>query len=205
MQALVDHPAVVPVVAFLTDHAVVVPALLALAVASVVLAGPLARRLGSGGPAAALLLLACSAPFAMTLPPSSVGVTEDAVRVCDTALRPLGQWGRGGEELANVLLTAPAGLLLVALLPRGAAALALLVAAGFPLLVEGVQFAVPALGRSCEVTDVVLNLLGLAVGAGLGLVLRPMVAAAPHRSALRRGRPAPGPRPSASPGTSARP
>ncbi|WP_380165715.1 VanZ family protein [Jannaschia sp. R86511] len=205
MQALVDHPVVVPVVAFLRDHAVVVPALLVLAVASVVLAGPVARRLGSGRPAAALLLLACSAPFAMTLPPSSVEVAPDAVAGCVTTLRRLGEWGRGGEELANVLLTLPAGLLLVALLPRAAVAPGLALAACFPLLVEGVQYAVPALGRSCEVTDVVLNLLGIAVGALLGLAARPVVAAARRRRGLRRGRPAPGPHPSASPGTSARP
>ncbi|MGJ7442241.1 VanZ family protein [Aquipuribacter sp. MA13-6] len=206
MHAPADLPAVVPVVAFLTDHVVVLPALLVLAVGSVVLSGPLSRRLGSGRSAAALLSFACTAPFAMTLPPSAVDVPPDAVRDCVTALRPLGQWGRGGEELANVLLTLPAGLLLVVLLPRGpVAGAALAAAAGFPLLVEGVQYAVPALGRSCEATDVLLNLVGLVVGAVLGLALRPLVHAAGRRRALRGAPPAPGPLPSASPGTSARP
>ncbi len=198
-------PVVVPVVAFLTDHVVVVPALLVLAVGSLVLAGPLGRRLGSGRLATALLLFACTAPFAMTLPPSSVVMDPDAVRDCVMVLRPLGRWGRGGEELANVLLTLPAGLLLVALLPRAAATIALLLAAGFPFLVEGVQYAVPALGRSCEVTDVLLNLVGLVVGAVLGLLLRPLVRAARRRRAVRGAPPAPGPHPTASPGTSARP
>lgn len=203
MQALVEVPAVVPVVVFLTDHAAVAPALAVLTVVSLVLAGPLSRRISSGRSAAALLLLACTAPFAMTLPPSALD--RDATRGCVTTLRPLGEWGRGGEELANVLLTLPAGLLLVARLPRGAAALALLLAGGFPFLVEGVQYAVPELGRTCEVTDVLLNLLGLAVGAVLGLLLRPLVHAGRRRRAVRGAPPAPGPLPSASPGTSARP
>jgi len=205
VHALVDLPAVVPVLAFLSNHAVVVPALLVLAVGSLAVAGPLARRVGSSRLSAALLTFACTAPFAMTVPPSAVEGAAGAVRRCVTTVRPLGQWGRGGEELANVLLTLPAALLLVALLPRGAAALALLVAAGFPLLVEGVQYGVPALGRSCEVTDVLLNLVGVAVGAVLGLALRPAVNATRRRRTLRSARPGPGPHPSASPGTSARP
>lgn len=181
--------ALAPVVGFLEAHPAVLPVLVALLVLAVPASAPLARRLGCGRLAAGLLLLACTAPLGMTLLPSD-GYDSSRVAGCVTALKRPAEWGRGGEELANLALLAPAGLLLVLLLPRRALLLVLPVALVLPLAVEGAQLVVTWLQRQCEATDVVLNLLGLLVGAGAGLLLR-----------LSRPRPARGPRPSASPGT----
>lgn len=202
MQELTGHPSVVPVLRFSERHPAVLPAVLVLTAVALVGAVPLARRLGCGRVWAALLLFAATAPVAMTLLPDPEA-GADPVRECLTGLRPLSDWGRGGEELANLVLLAPLGLLLVVLLSRRATVVALLGAALFPVLVEVVQFAVPSLGRTCEATDVALNLVGLLAGAVVGLPLRWA-----RRARLRRharlgpvSRRTPGPRPSASPRT----
>jgi VanZ family protein len=171
VQELTGHPSVVPVLRFFERHPAVVPVVLVLVAVALLGAVPLARRLGCGRLWAALLLFAATAPVAMTLLPDPEA-GADPVRECLTGLRPLSDWGRGGEELANLVLLAPLGLLLVVLLPRRAAVVALLVAAVSPVLVEVVQFAVPALGRTCETTDVALNLVGLLAGALAGLPVR---------------------------------
>jgi VanZ family protein len=195
VEPLTSHPTVAPVVRFLEGHPVVLPLLLLAVTVAWFASRPLGRRIGRGRGWTALLVLAGLVPLAMTLPPTSPDPGDDrSVRSCITALRPLAEWGRGGEELANVLLLAPFGFLVVLLLGRGAALLTLLVAAVFPVVVELTQYAVPALGRLCETTDAVLNLVGLTVGATLGLVLRLGLR-------LRPARRAPGPRRSASPGT----
>lgn len=162
------------VLAFLGGHPFVVPVALVLCVLAVLLSRAVGRRLGCGRAAAALLLVACALPVAMTLTPQTAADLGTGV-TCVTAVRPPSEWGRGGEELANVALLAPAGLLLALLVPRGYALVALLLAALFPVLVETVQMLAPGLGRLCETTDAVLNLLGLAAGAALGTLLRLLV------------------------------
>lgn len=179
-----------PVVHFLAEHPLVAPLVVVVLVLAWLASRPLARQLGCGRRAAGALLVAAAVPVAMTLSPSS-DVPGYALRWCVTAVRPVSDWGRGGEELANMVMLAPLGLLAVVLLDRSHAALLLVVAAVFPFLVEAVQYAAPSLGRTCETTDVLLNLTGLLLGLVVGLLLR----------LLDRARRAPGHRRSASPGT----
>jgi len=165
-----------------------------LLVVAVVVSGPLARRVGCGRLAAVALLLACTAPLALTLPPATDPDAELVIG-CALAVKRLAEWGRGGEELANLVMLAPAGALIVALLRRRAAVAAVLVATAFPIAVEAVQLLAPALRRSCESTDVLLNLAGLAAGVLAGVLVR--LVRRPVRTASR----ATGPRPGVSRGT----
>lgn len=173
---------------FLVDHPLVLPLVVVALVVAVVACGPLARRVGCGRAAAALLVLACTLPLALTLPPT----TDPAAPVeagCALALKSLPEWGQGGEELANLAMLAPAGALLAALLRRRAAVVALLVGAASPVVVEAVQLLLPVLRRSCESTDVVLNVAGLAVGALVGLALRRVLVVRPALAVAARGGP----------------
>jgi len=179
---------------FLEGHPGVLPVMAVLLVVSVVASGPLAHRVGCGRLAAAALLLACTAPLALTLPPATDRDAE-VVTGCALAVKRLAEWGRGGEELANLVMLAPAGALLVALLRRRAAVVAILAATAFPVAVEAVQLLAPALRRSCESTDVLLNLAGLAAGVLAGVLVR--LVRRPVRTASR----ATGPRPGVSRGT----
>ena len=167
---------------FLAGHPTVAPLLLVLVVVAVAAAGPLSRRLGCGRAPAGLLLLACTAPLALTLAPTTDPDVPGGSG-CAVALKSLPEWGRGGEELANLVMLSPAGVLLVMLLSRRAAVVAVGVAAAFPVVVEAVQLLLPALRRSCESTDVLLNLAGLAAGVCVGLALR-LVARRPSAVAV---------------------
>ncbi len=179
---------------FLSAHESVVPLLLVAALLAVVASGPAGRAAGTGRWAAAALLLACLAPLALTLGPQ-LPLDPDAGRGCVSYVRPYRWWGAGGEELANALLLVPVGVLAPLLLRARVAAGLLVLAAGFPWAVELTQYLLPWLGRECDLTDVLLNSVGLVAGVLVGLVL--VVA----RRALRAPRPAPGPRPTASRGT----
>jgi hypothetical protein len=90
--------------------------------------------------------------------------------------------GALADALRNVLLFLPLG---VALTLRGrSTARASLVAGGLSILVETAQFAVP--GRDPSVGDVVFNVLGAALGAGL-VRARPVVGPLPGQVAGRLG------------------
>jgi glycopeptide antibiotics resistance protein len=76
-----------------------------------------------------------------------------------------------GERGLNVMLFIPLGAA-VAALPRSRTKLILVVGAvGLPFLIEGIQFIVPALDRSCSSLDVIDNLTGLGVGFVIGAVV----------------------------------
>lgn len=89
----------------------------------------------------------------------------------------------GGQRLLNTLVFVPSGALLVlvaARWPRAAwvsvpVGFALL--AGYSVLIELVQLALARLDRACDVTDMIDNITGAAIGIllgiGLALALRP--------------------------------
>ncbi len=162
--------AVRPVGRFLGDHPAVLPVVVGLLLLAALAAPALGRRLGTGRVVAAALVLAVGVPLALTLLPAP-GHAPETVGTC-LPPRPVSEWGRGGEELANLLLLVPLGALLSGVLRGRRRAVAVAVAALAPLGVEAVQLALPALGRTCETTDVLLNCAGLALGASLGLVSR---------------------------------
>jgi VanZ like family len=96
---------------------------------------------------------------------------------------PEGFWiFSGGQRLLNAVVFVPSGALLVVAVARWRAAW-LLVPAGLALLaaysiaIEATQLVLARIDRACDVTDVIDNVTGAVVGAGVGvllaLVLRP--------------------------------
>jgi hypothetical protein len=95
----------------------------------------------------------------------------------------------GGQQLLNALLFVPAGVFVVlafgrwrtgwVLVPLGWVALA-----AYSLAVEEVQLHVARIDRACDVTDIIDNVSGAALGILLGLLLLPVLR--PWR-AKRRG------------------
>jgi hypothetical protein len=84
----------------------------------------------------------------------------------------------GGQQLLNTLLFVPAGCFLVlatarwragwVLVPLGLAALAT-----YSLAIEEIQLQVARIDRACDVTDIIDNVSGAAIGLLLGLSLLP--------------------------------
>ncbi len=137
------------------------------------LAAPaLARRLGSHGGVAFLLIASLGLIASATLTP-----LEDAIAAgvassgtCDAARpgwAPLSVYLHLNETSLNVLLFVPLGISL-GLVPgrngfRMAAAAMLL-----PAAVELTQMLIPVLGRSCQTGDIVDNTTGLVIGLAIG-------------------------------------
>ncbi len=150
------------------------PAGLALTVLVVAAASlPLARRLRVPPLDVAAWLTALGVVLSVTLTPRPV--TSAADGVC-----ALGHWSPVGvgnllafdQRAANVVLLVPLALLSGLVRDRRLARAALLTTAALPLLIEAVQYAAPALGRVCDSADLLDNLTGVAVGAGIGLLVR---------------------------------
>ena len=141
--------------------------------------GVVARWLGTRRPIAALLLFGFGFVISATLMPTA-GALEGGVSsgVCDLSrvgLPPLGQLTRISLTSLNVVLFVPLGVA-VGLLPRNRHAGAAIVAAiSLTFVVESIQLLLPVLGRGCETADMFDNLLGLGLGAALGIVARPLV------------------------------
>ncbi|GAB3200595.1 hypothetical protein GCM10027062_20540 [Nocardioides hungaricus] len=83
----------------------------------------------------------------------------------------------GGQRMLNTVVFAPAGALLVLALarwPRVAWAgvpVGLALLAAYSIAIEATQLALARIDRACDVTDVVDNVTGAAIGVGMGLVL----------------------------------
>ena len=152
---------------------------LALAVAvSLILFRPLARALHAPRLVALLILLGLGGIVALTLTPGDDAFSPYLFQDCFVRFVPpigLGRVLNLGERGLNVLLFLPLGLGL-GLLPRSWTKGALIVAAlGLPFAIEWIQYAVPALDRSCSTVDLVDNLTGLVVGLVVGIVGRIVV------------------------------
>jgi len=86
----------------------------------------------------------------------------------------------GGQQVLNALLFVPAGVFVVlafarwragwVLIPLGFAALA-----GLSLAVEEVQLHVARIDRACDVTDIIDNVSGAAIGVLVGLAVLPVL------------------------------
>ena len=150
---------------------------LALAVSVSLLAfRPLARVLHAPRSVAFALLLGLGGIVALTVTPGpDAFLPVHYYRDCVVEIvRPIG-FGRVlnlGERGLNVLLFIPLGAGIGAL-PWSKAKGGLLVAGlVLPFAVEGIQYLVPALDRSCSSVDVIDNLTGLVVGLVVGVVVR---------------------------------
>jgi hypothetical protein len=86
----------------------------------------------------------------------------------------------GGQRLLNAVVFVPSGLLLVLVAGRWRSAwvtvpLGLAVLAAYSAVIELTQLAAARIDRACDVTDVIDNVTGAAVGVVVGLVLLPVV------------------------------
>ena len=94
----------------------------------------------------------------------------------------------GGQQLLNTLLFVPAGCFLVLVVARWRAGwllvpLGLAALAAYSLAIEEIQLHVARIDRACDVTDIIDNVSGAAIGVLLGLFLLPVLR--PWRSRRR--------------------
>lgn len=150
------------------------PALALATSASLVAFRPVARLLRAPRPVVFLLLLSLGGIVALTLTPHDDAFAPWLYAECFVRIvRPIGfeRVLNLGERGLNVLLFLPLGACLGAL-PRSRAKIGLVAAAlALPFLIEGIQYLVPALDRSCSSVDVIDNLTGLALGLVAGFVI----------------------------------
>lgn len=170
---------------------------LASGVVLAVLGRVLARRLGWVG-AGAIAGLAWSLVVIglITLLPTDgapgVVYAEDRLAGCSWDIggpAPDGFWiFSGGQRLLNAVVFVPPGALLVVAAARWRSAwvtvpLGLVLLAAYSVAIEVTQLELARLDRACDVTDVVDNATGAAVGVllgvGLAVVLRPWRARRP--------------------------
>jgi hypothetical protein len=95
----------------------------------------------------------------------------------------------GGQQLLNTLLFVPAGVFMVLALGRWRSGrvlipLGLVVLAACSLGIEETQLHVARIDRACDVTDILDNVTGAAIGVALGLALLPLTR--PWRARGRR-------------------
>ncbi len=169
---------------FIRDVPLSVVALTIALVLAIMLSPTIARWTNASRLVSALLLLGFGFVLAATITPTAAaldGAGSDGV--CSVArisfVRP-DELLRVNDTSLNVLLFVPLGIA-VGMLPwTRAAGIATLAAIALPFVVETVQFLLTPLGRNCQATDVFYNLLGLAIGAVAGSLIRLLLARWPH-------------------------
>ena len=103
---------------------------------------------------------------------------------------PQGFWlFSNGQRTLNTALFVPSGALMTLMLARWRSAvvlvpLGLVGLLGYSVAIETAQLVFARLDRSCDITDVVDNVTGAAIGVGVGLVLALVLR--PHRRRDRR-------------------
>jgi hypothetical protein len=132
-----------------------------------------------------LLLLGFGGVVVATLLPEAFRWPQDAVRHCTVE----GGRPRSPYELLHVrhielkLATyAPVGFAAALAGTRRRRAVALLGAAVLPFAVSALHYAVPVIGRHCDVQDVWDGVQGVVLGAALGLVAGPAARAVRERA-----------------------
>jgi VanZ like family len=86
----------------------------------------------------------------------------------------------GGQRMLNAVVFVPSGVLLVLVAARWRWAwltvpLGLALLAGYSTLIERTQLALARIDRACDVTDIIDNVTGAAIGVLIGLALLPVV------------------------------
>lgn len=149
------------------------------------LAAALSRRFGwAWSVTAALLVWSTVCIGLLTLLPAngSPGVVAAATRSTTCSMdiggpAPDGFWiFSGGQRLLNTLIFVPSGALLVLTFSRWRAAsalvpLGLFALVGYSALIEKAQLELARIDRACDITDVIDNASGAAIGVAIGLVL----------------------------------
>jgi VanZ like family len=170
----------------------------AAALVAAALAAMLARRLGWPWSALfGLLAFSVAAIGVLTLIPANgapgIVPAEGRLDHCSWDIggpAPDGFWILpGGQRLLNTAVFVPAGVLLVLVAARWRSAwltvpLGLVALAAYSSLIELTQLAAARIDRACDVTDIIDNVTGAAVGVLIGIALLPVVR--PWRFGVRR-------------------
>lgn len=141
-------------------------------VLALISARPLGRRVRTPAAWTFLWVLLLGVVLTLTVTP---GLSRLTVRICSLELAgpvPVRDLFTPGEQALNVWMFVPLALLAALPRPRRTLLLALGTALALPFFVEAVQWALPAMGRACSSKDIVDNLTGVVIGAGLGALLR---------------------------------
>jgi glycopeptide antibiotics resistance protein len=150
-----------------------------------------ARALRAPEPLAFLLLASLAGIVALTVTPGDDAFSPYNVVGCLLEIvRPIGiaRLLTFGERGLNVLLFLPFGVC-VGLLPSSPRKLAVGIGAlALPFLVEGIQYALPALDRKCSAVDIIDNLSGLMIGLAAGLLIQLVVSIVTRARRARTGR-----------------
>jgi hypothetical protein len=141
------------------------------ALVALVIGGVVARRLGMSHAGAFLLIVGLGLIVSATLTPLGGQLRPGAgVAACDLSrigLPTLADLVAHTDAGANILLFVPLGF--ATALVRGRQRWAILGAAvALPFAIEAIQLAALPLGRGCQSADIVDNLIGLMLGAGIG-------------------------------------
>lgn len=141
-------------------------------VVALVVARPVGRWLHTSAVGTLLWVLVLGGVLTLTATP---GLSYFTARSCALGLvspLPPRELFALGEESLNVWMFVP--LALLATLPRSRRALrvALGVTFALPVVLEGLQWSLPAMGRACQSSDIVNNLTGVVIGVGVGVVVR---------------------------------
>ncbi|WP_158845308.1 hypothetical protein [Streptomyces sp. NRRL WC-3742] len=154
------------------------PGLLLSLVPAALLNRPVGRALRAHWAVGFVLLLGLGGVLTATLLPEAFQLSGGGVRHCAVE----GGRHRGLHEVLaaphlGIKLAAFAAVGLAATLAgtRRRAATVLAGAAALPFAMAAVRYAVPVIGRPCDVQDVWDGLQGVALGALLGLATRPLV------------------------------
>ncbi|MGW3076241.1 hypothetical protein [Kitasatospora sp. NPDC001132] len=161
------------------------PGLLLSLVPAALLNRPVGRLLRAHWAVGFVLLLGLGGVVVAMLLPDAFRLSEGGVRHCAVE----GGRPRSPYELLHVrhielkLATyAPVGFAAALAGTRRRAVVALLGAASLPFAVSALHYALPAIGRACDVQDVWDGVQGVVLGAALGLVAGPLLRAVRSRS-----------------------
>jgi hypothetical protein len=144
-------------------------------IGAVALARSLARRGGTSTIGTGLWLLFVGTIVTLTMTPGlSHGVVHHCGLLVSGILTPA-ELLAFHERGLNAWMYVPPALLAVLARRRETWVTALAITAALPFVSELTQWAIPALGRQCQVQDIVGNLTGVAIGAAAGFVVRGLI------------------------------
>ena len=161
---------------FVENVPLFLPAFLVAVVAAVVLTPTIAPMLASRRWPTFLLIVSIGLIGAATLTPLQSALDGVLLHpgTCDLRRVGLSDLIFGGlrwnDARLNVLLFMPLGVAIGLLRPSRRRLVLLAVAALSPIVIELTQMLAVQLGRGCQLADVVDNLIGLAMGFGVGIV-----------------------------------
>ena len=151
------------------------PGLLLAMIVSIVAGPRVGRELGAGTLIGALMVFSLGMIVSATLTPQSAALEFGARGggTCDftlVGLPSLSDFLSLNEITLNMLLFLPLGAT-IGVVPRSRRKVALIIAVVLlPFVIEWMQLVIPVLDRACEVSDIVYNLTGLALGMAIAWV-----------------------------------